>query len=96
MGFDHVTTKRSRTEPGPDRAQNAYEKARRAFELGSRVRTLREERGLSQTQLAKRVGMTQASMARFESGGTVLTLPLLERLAEALEMRLSIALTHTW
>lgn len=70
----------------------AYKDARIAYEIGAEVRALREQRGWSQTELAKRAGMTQSAMARFEAGGTTPTLPVLERIAEALEMRLSLAL----
>ncbi|HEY4024489.1 MAG TPA: helix-turn-helix transcriptional regulator [Pseudonocardiaceae bacterium] len=87
MGSDHA--KLSHARP-------AYDNARRAFELGARVRALREQRGWSQAQLAKRVAMTTSDMARFEAGGTIPTLPLLERIAGALDMRLSIALTPDW
>ena len=38
----------------------------------------------SQTRLAQAAGMTQSAVARFEAGGTVPTLPVLERLANAL------------
>ncbi len=81
-----------RGELGVDRGHPAYEAARIAFELGVEVRALREQRGWSQTELAKRAGMTQSAMARFEAGGTVPTLPVLERIAVALEMRLSVEL----
>jgi ribosome-binding protein aMBF1 (putative translation factor) len=81
-----------RNELGVDRAHPAYDGARIAFELGAEVRALREQRGWSQTELANRAGMTQSAMARFEAGGTVPTLPVLERVAAALEMRLSIEL----
>jgi HTH-type transcriptional regulator / antitoxin HipB len=81
-----------RKELGVDRAHPAYDAARIAFELGVEVRTLREQRGWSQTELANRAGMTQSAMARFEAGGTVPTLPVLERIAAALEMRLSVEL----
>lgn len=67
-------------EPG---AAEAYEAARLAFELGRSVRELRERRGWSQTQLATASGMTQSAVARFEAGGTVPTLVVLERLAAA-------------
>lgn len=70
-------------------------RARHAFQLGAKVRNLREQRGWSQTELAKRAGMTQSAMARFEAGGTMPTLPLLERIATALGMRLSIELMPT-
>jgi ribosome-binding protein aMBF1 (putative translation factor) len=68
-------------EPG---AEEAYEAARLAFELGKTVRELRERQGWTQTRLAEAAGMTQPAVARFEAGGTVPTLPVLERLAHAL------------
>ncbi|WP_436536675.1 helix-turn-helix domain-containing protein [Actinoplanes sp. HUAS TT8] len=74
-------------EPG---AAEAYDAARLAFELGRSVRELRERRGWSQTQLAKESGMTQSAVARFEAGGTVPTLMVLERLAAALDVSLKV------
>ncbi|GAB2865691.1 hypothetical protein GCM10022221_77520 [Actinocorallia aurea] len=68
----------------------AYEAARLRFELGSAVRRRREELGLTQTVLAERAGLKQSAVARFEAGGTMPTVPMLERLAEALEVHLSI------
>src|SRR5215813_3777217 len=70
----------------------AYQQARLRFELGEAVRTRREELGWSQRQLAERAGMTQPGVARFEAGGTTPTLPLLERLASALGLTLTISL----
>ncbi|MGH3803293.1 MAG: helix-turn-helix transcriptional regulator [Pseudonocardiaceae bacterium] len=64
-----------------------------AFELGAEVRALREARGWSQTELARLAGMTQSAMARFEAGGTVQTLQVLERIAAAFQMKLSVELT---
>lgn len=78
------------SEPG---AAEAYQAARRAHELGRAVRTLREARGWSQSQLARAAGMAQPAVARFEAGGTVPTLPVLERLATALEADLVVTLT---
>jgi transcriptional regulator with XRE-family HTH domain len=74
-------------EPG---AAEAYDAARLAFELGRSVRELRERRAWSQTQLAKASGMTQSAVARFEAGGTVPTLAVLERLAAALDVSLKV------
>ncbi|SCL59935.1 helix-turn-helix domain-containing protein [Micromonospora chersina] len=78
---------RRMAEPGAD---EAYAAARLAFELGQTVRDLRERIGWSQTQLARAAGMTQSAVARFEAGGTVPTLVVLERLARALDMRLDV------
>ncbi len=69
-------------EPG---ATEAYDAARLAFELGRTIRGMREDRGWSQSVLADAAGMTQSAVARFEAGGTVPSLPVLERLARALD-----------
>lgn len=83
---------RRMAEPG---AAEAYEAARLAYELGRTVRALREEHGWSQTQLAHAAAMTQSAVARFEAGGTIPTIPVLERLAHALDANLHINLTRT-
>ncbi|WP_462186258.1 MULTISPECIES: helix-turn-helix domain-containing protein [unclassified Frankia] len=51
---------------------------------------LRQRRAWSQAELAGAAGMTQSAVARFEAGGTVPTLPALERLAEALDADLDV------
>ncbi|GAA5034148.1 hypothetical protein GCM10023317_86590 [Actinopolymorpha pittospori] len=78
---------RRMAEPG---ASEAYGAARLAFELGAAVRQLREQRGWSQRELAEAAGMTQSAVARFEAGGTVPTLPILERIARALDVELAV------
>jgi HTH-type transcriptional regulator/antitoxin HipB len=74
-------------------AAEAYEQTRLRFELAEAVRLRREQLGWSQRQLAQRAGMTQPGVARFEAGGTTPTLPLLERLADALGLRLTVTLS---
>jgi len=83
-GWDEVRGRRM-AEPG---AEEAYDATRRAFELGAMVRQMREQRGWTQTRLAKAAGMTQSALARFEAGGTVPTLALLERIAQAFQAQL--------
>jgi HTH-type transcriptional regulator/antitoxin HipB len=56
------------------------------------VRTRREELGWSQAELAEHAGMRQPAIARFEAGGTTPTLPVLERIAVALGLCLSVEL----
>jgi HTH-type transcriptional regulator / antitoxin HipB len=70
----------------------AYEQTRLRYELGEAVMLRREELGWSQRQLAERAGMSQPGVARFEAGGTNPTLPLLERLAQALGLTLNVSL----
>jgi len=65
---------------------------RMAFDLGQAVYDRRTELGISQTELAKRANMTQPQVSKLELGGTVPTLPLLARLAKALDASLNIAL----
>ncbi|KOG87514.1 helix-turn-helix domain-containing protein [Streptomyces varsoviensis] len=65
---------------------------RLAFDLGQAVYDRRTELGISQAGLAERAGMTQPQVSKLELGGTVPTLPLLARLAKALDASLNIAL----
>jgi ribosome-binding protein aMBF1 (putative translation factor) len=81
---------RRMNEPG---AAKAYHPARLAYELGRTVRALREQRGWSQAQLAAAAGMTQSAVARFEAGGTVPSLRILDRLAQALDAELTVQVT---
>jgi ribosome-binding protein aMBF1 (putative translation factor) len=74
-------------------AREAYHATKLAFELGRTVRSLREERGWSQTQLAAAASMTQSAVARFEAGGTIPSLPVLDRLAHALDAELTVSVT---
>ncbi|GIF94983.1 helix-turn-helix domain-containing protein [Catellatospora citrea] len=74
-------------EPG---AADEYAATKLAYELGKAVRERREQRGWSQSELAKAAGMTQSAVARFEAGGTVPTLNVLERIARALDTELSV------
>lgn len=84
------TRDRRMAEPG---AQESYEATRLAYELGRTVRDLRERKEWSQTNLARAAGMTQSAIARFEAGGAVPTLPVLDRLARALDADLTVTVT---
>jgi transcriptional regulator with XRE-family HTH domain len=52
--------------------------------LGSLVREHREAQGMSQSALAKRIGLTRASVANIESGRQRIPLHHLYRIAQAL------------
>jgi transcriptional regulator with XRE-family HTH domain len=69
----------------------AYAEAEAAEELAQMVYDRRTELGLTQTALAERAGMQQPAISRIESGGTTPTVPLLKRLARALDADLTIA-----
>ncbi|MFI9580984.1 helix-turn-helix domain-containing protein [Streptomyces sp. NPDC052236] len=63
-----------------------------AHQLAKGVRERRRELGISQSELARRAGMTQPGISRIELGGTTPTLPLLSRLAGAMDSELDIHL----
>ncbi|MFI7403635.1 helix-turn-helix domain-containing protein [Streptomyces sp. NPDC049541] len=65
---------------------------RLAMAFAKAVYDRRKELGLSQAELAERAGLTQAKISRVEGADTVPTLPLLRRLALALDASLNIAL----
>jgi ribosome-binding protein aMBF1 (putative translation factor) len=62
-----------------------------AGQLAELVYTLRTRAGLTQTELARRMGTTQSSIARIERGGSLPTLNMLARLAHATGSPLRIA-----
>jgi HTH-type transcriptional regulator/antitoxin HipB len=71
-------------------AQHGYWAATRAFHIGEEVRRLRAERGLSQQELAERIGVTQSVVARLEAGGVEPRLSTLDRVAQALGVELEV------
>ena len=70
------------------KAKKAYEEAALAFALAEQVRRIREDKGLSQAELAEGMGTTQSAVARLEAGGTSPTIPTLRKLADALGVEL--------
>ncbi|MDQ6900829.1 MAG: helix-turn-helix domain-containing protein [Candidatus Dormibacteraeota bacterium] len=71
-------------------AKTGYEQAKAAYEVGRMIRELREARQLSQRELAERMGTTQSVVGRLEAGGSKPTLVTLERVAQALGLRLEV------
>ncbi|MET9150983.1 helix-turn-helix domain-containing protein [Streptomyces griseoflavus] len=69
-----------------------YVDARLAGDLGQAVYNRRIELGLSQAELGERAGMAQPQVSRMEGGDTVPTLPLLRRLAKALDGTLNLTI----
>jgi ribosome-binding protein aMBF1 (putative translation factor) len=70
----------------------AYAVAGLAMELAETAYRARETAGLTQTELARRMGTTQSSIAAIESGARTPTVELLERLARACGQRLTISI----
>lgn len=61
----------------------AYDDEARIAGFRAMVFRLRSEAGLTQAELAERMGTTQSAVARMEGGGTRPTLETLEKLAAA-------------
>ena len=59
------------------------------IDLGVRLKTLRKKRGLSQTELAKLVGVTSSTISQVESNLIYPSLPALLKMAEVLSVEVS-------
>ena len=71
--------------------RKAYEALEEEFVLASAVMDVRNRAGLTQEQLARKMGTTQPVVARLESGRTRPSMRTLERLAQATGSRLLIS-----
>jgi len=73
--------------------QETYEATRLALSVGEKVRDAREAAGLSQRELAARMGTSQAAVARLEAGGVGATLTTIQKVAAALHLKVSVELS---
>ncbi|WP_225845452.1 helix-turn-helix domain-containing protein [Streptomyces sp. HPF1205] len=95
MNHSQWKTRRTRRLLGETVEESAaYVEAGQAFALGQAVYDRRTALGLSQTELARRAGMTQPQISTIEGGDSVPTLTLLTRLAKALDASLTIDLDN--
>lgn len=51
------------------------------YDLGEKIKLLRTERGLNQTQLAKKLNLSKSSISKYESGQKIPTLETLINIA---------------
>lgn len=70
----------------------AYNALEPEFQVARQVIALRLQRGLTQKELAERIGTKQSGISRLESMDQLPSLSLLKRVAEALDARLQIQL----
>jgi len=71
--------------------RRGYERSGRTIQLAMEIHGLREKRGLSQRELAERLGTTQSAVARLEAGNVSPSLPTLDKIAEALGVELVVS-----
>jgi transcriptional regulator with XRE-family HTH domain len=71
-------------------AQKSKKRAVGAYDMsiGARIRTLREQKGLSQGDIERMTGLLRCYTSRVENGHTVPSLETLERFAAALDVPL--------
>jgi DNA-binding XRE family transcriptional regulator len=68
-----------------------YDEEKQALQLAMKIAAMREQKGLSQQQLAKLMGTSQQAISRIESGEYEgFTLKTLEKVAEATGMKVKI------
>jgi DNA-binding XRE family transcriptional regulator len=68
-----------------------YQEEKQALKLAMKIAELRDQKGLSQQQLANLMGTSQQAISRIESGEYEgFTLKTLEKIAEATGMRIKI------
>jgi len=71
----------------------AFDKRRAKAEVAFQIRRLREAKGLTQKELARKVGCSQQAISAIEQAGYGChSLPLLRRIAEALDAEVFVAL----
>lgn len=72
-----------------------YDKFQPEFAVIKVVLTARKEKGLTQRELAEKIGTKQSVISRLEIGRTNPTISFLQKIAKALNNRLEIRFTPT-
>lgn len=68
-----------------------YDKYGKQLEVAYQILELRRKKGISQAQLAKKIGTKQSNVARMEAGQQNFSVDILEKIAEALGLDLNIS-----
>lgn len=93
MSADHHSYEAiARQRRGSAEYREGNDEARRAFLIGQAVRERRLALGLSRAEVAVRADMTQPALPRLEAGGAVPTIPVLERISDALDADLIVTI----
>lgn len=70
--------------------EKEYKRIDPQFQVAKEIIKLRIKRGVTQKELALRIGSTQAVISRIESGSTNCSINTIQRIAEALQSKLMI------
>jgi ribosome-binding protein aMBF1 (putative translation factor) len=93
--WDDIKTRQAERDPRPvdEREQSRAQVALR-FDVAQLVYDLRTGAGLTQRQLAERMGTTQWVISRLEQAGRLPTLQMLARIAAATDADLRLFVRH--
>jgi len=72
------------------KAREEYERLKPRYQMISEIIEARKRKGLTQEDLAKKIGTKQSAIARIESGNANPTVDFLEKVASALDSNLTI------
>lgn len=72
------------------RFKKGFEDEKQKLNLGYQIFLARESAGMTQGELARKIGTTQSNISRLEQGNYNFTVDMLERIASALRVRLRI------
>jgi transcriptional regulator with XRE-family HTH domain len=67
-----------------------YEKEKRKLFIGYQIFLAREKAGMTQAELARRIGTRQSNISRLEFGNYNFTVEMLQKIAKALHVKLRI------
>lgn len=72
--------------------RRGYEEEKNKLALGYKIRFVRERLGMTQQELAGRIGTRQSNISRLEFGNYNFTVEMLRKIANALNMQLEVRL----
>ena len=70
--------------------KKGYEEEKKKLALGYQIFLAREQAGITQSELAKRIGTRQSNISRLEQGSYNFSVEMLEKIAKALDAKLKI------
>ncbi|MCE0521573.1 MAG: helix-turn-helix domain-containing protein [Methylacidiphilales bacterium] len=92
MPSDDLERYISRRKARDSRLARTFEEGYQVFFIGARLQAEREKAGVTQSELARRIGTTKTAISRLENGGRDIRLSTVERIAHALGRVVSIEL----
>ena len=72
------------------KAKELFDEYGRQLEIAYQILQLRKAKKISQADLAQKIGSTQSNVARLEGGNQNFTIKLLDKVANALDAKLTI------